>query len=53
MVEPESVATTSETKKKKMTKPSYPLLSPGEEEEVERLYQRLKSVGRLDPRDEQ
>ena len=53
MVEPESVATTSESKKKKNTKPSYPLLSPGDEEEVERLYQRLKSVGRLDPRDEQ
>lgn len=53
MVEPESVATTSETKKKKMAKPTYPLLSPGDEEEVERLYHRLKSVGRLDPRDEQ
>ena len=40
-------------KKKKAGKPTYPLLSPGEEEEIERLYHRLKSVGRLDPRDEQ
>ena len=53
MVEPESVATTADAKKKKMAKPTYPLLSPGDEEEVERLYHRLKSVGRLDPRDEQ
>lgn len=34
-------------------KPKYPLLSPGEEEEIERLFQRLKSVGHLDTRDEQ
>lgn len=53
MVEPESVATSAEAKKKKMAKPTYPLLSPSDEEEVERLYHRLKSVGRLDPRDEQ
>lgn len=34
-------------------KPKYPLLSPGEEDEVERLYQRLKTVGHLDSKDEQ
>lgn len=34
-------------------KPKYPLLSPGEEDEVERLYQRLKKVGHLDSKDEQ
>jgi hypothetical protein len=34
-------------------KPRYPLLSPGDEEEVERLYQRLKTVGHLDSRDDQ
>ncbi len=30
--------------------PRYPLLRPEDEEEVERLFQRLKSVGRLDQR---
>lgn len=31
----------------------YPILAPGEEEEIERLYQRLKSVGHLDhPKDD-
>lgn len=34
-------------------KPKYPLLGPGEEDEIERLYQRLKSVGHLDSKDEQ
>ena len=53
IAEPEPVAASQDSKKKKASKPTYPLLSPGEEEEVERLYQRLKSVGRLDPRDEQ
>jgi hypothetical protein len=28
----------------------YPLLRPEDEQEVERLFRRLKSVGRLDPR---
>jgi hypothetical protein len=28
----------------------YPLLRPEDEQEVERLFQRLKTVGRLDPR---
>jgi hypothetical protein len=31
--------------------PYRPLLRPGEEEEVEKMFQRLKSVGRLDQRD--
>lgn len=30
--------------------PYYPVLRPEDEEEVERMFQRLKSVGRLDPR---
>jgi hypothetical protein len=30
--------------------PRYPVLRPEDEEEVERMFQRLKSVGRLDPR---
>jgi hypothetical protein len=30
--------------------PRYPLLRPEDEQEVERMFQRLKSVGRLDPR---
>lgn len=30
--------------------PRYPLMRPEDEEEVERMFQRLKSVGRLDPR---
>ena len=52
--EPEPVVSSiAEAKKKKASKPNYPLLSPGEEEEIERLYHRLKSVGRIDPRDEQ
>ncbi len=32
--------------------PRYPLLRPEDEEEVERMYQRLRSVGRLDQRDQ-
>jgi len=51
--EPEALAASPDSKKKKAAKPTYPLLSPGEEEEIERLYHRLKSVGRFDPRDEQ
>ena len=34
----------------KMDSPQYPLLSPEDEAEVERLYQRLKAVGHLDSR---
>lgn len=30
------------------TRHRYPILAPGEEEEIERLYQRLKTVGHLD-----
>jgi hypothetical protein len=35
---------------KQLPPPSYRLLLPEDEEEVERMLQRLKSVGRLDPR---
>ncbi len=35
---------------KQLPLPRYPLLRPEDEEEVERMFQRLKSVGRLDPR---
>ena len=35
---------------RKQTPPPRPLLRPEDEEEVERLFQRLKSVGRLDQR---
>lgn len=33
---------------KKLPKPKYPLTTPEEEAEIERLYQRLKTVGHLD-----
>jgi hypothetical protein len=32
--------------------PRYPLLRPEDEDEVERMFQRLRSVGRLDQRDQ-
>lgn len=35
---------------KQMPLPRYPLLRPEDEEEVERMFQRLKTVGRLDQR---
>ena len=35
---------------KTIAPPKYPLLRPEDEEEVERMFQRLKSVGRLDSR---
>ena len=35
---------------KQLPPPRYPLLRPEDEDEVERMFQRLKSVGRLDPR---
>lgn len=36
--------------RKNLTSPQYRLLRPEDEAEVERLYQRLKSVGRFDPK---
>ena len=33
-----------------MPSPKYPVLRPEDEEEVERLYHRLRSVGHLDPK---
>ncbi len=38
------------TEPKQLPAPRYPLLRPEDEEEVERMFQRLKSVGRLDQR---
>ena len=35
---------------KQLPPPRYPLLRPEDEDEVERMYQRLRSVGHLDPR---
>jgi hypothetical protein len=35
---------------KVLPSPKYPLLRPEDEEEVERLYHRLRSVGHIDPR---
>lgn len=35
-----------------LTPPHYHLLPPEDEAEVERLYQRLKAVGHLDPKDD-
>lgn len=43
-------ANVQESAQKAMASPSYPLLLPEDEAEVERLYQRLKAVGRLDPK---
>ena len=40
-----------ETTKDELIKPpKYPLMRPEDEEEIERMFQRLKSVGRLDGR---
>jgi len=36
--------------RKQLPAPRYPLLRPEDEDEVERMFQRLKSVGRLDQR---
>ena len=36
--------------RKQLPSPRYPLLRPEDEEDVERMFQRLKAVGRLDPR---
>ena len=38
------------TEPKQYASPKYHLLRPQDEEEVERLYQRLKAVGHLDPK---
>jgi hypothetical protein len=40
----------SAASRKQTPPPRYPLLRPEDEEEVERMFQRLKSVGRLDQR---
>jgi hypothetical protein len=41
---------TPATERKQLPAPRYPLLRPEDEDEVERMFQRLKSVGRLDQR---
>ena len=41
-------ATVSAVAKKQLPPPRYPLLLPDDEAEVERMFQRLKSVGHLD-----
>ena len=41
-------AATAAAARKQMPSPRYPLLLPGDEAEVERMFQRLKSVGHLD-----
>jgi hypothetical protein len=38
------------SERKQLPAPRYPLLRPEDEEEVERMFQRLKSVGRMDQR---
>ncbi len=42
------IATVSAVAKKQLAPPRYPLLLPDDEAEVERMFQRLKSVGHLD-----
>lgn len=41
-------STVSAVAKRQLPPPRYPLLLPDDEAEVERMFQRLKSVGRLD-----
>jgi hypothetical protein len=38
------------SERRQMEPPRYPLLLPNDEAEVERLFQRLKAVGHLDPK---
>jgi Protein of unknown function (DUF3093) len=48
--DPQPPAEASSPERKQISAPRYPLLREDDEAEVERLYQRLKSVGHLDPR---
>jgi hypothetical protein len=41
------------TERRALPSPKYQLLRPEDEAEVERLYQRLKTVGHIDPRSEE
>ena len=41
---------TATAEPKQLPPPRYPLLRPEDEDEVERMFQRLKSVGRIDQR---
>lgn len=44
---------TSAADRKSMPSPKYQLLRPEDQAEVERLYQRLKTVGHIDPRSDE
>jgi hypothetical protein len=48
--EPSGPASGAAARKRQPPPPRYPLLRPEDEEEVERMFQRLKSVGRMDQR---
>lgn len=47
---PEPAQKPAASGRKPLASPHYPMLRPEDEADVERLYQRLKSVGRLDPK---
>jgi hypothetical protein len=47
--EPQRSASNRRTEPRKSPPPRYPVLLPGDEAEVERMFQQLKTVGRLDP----
>lgn len=47
--EPQRPAASRRAEPKRNPPPRYPVLLPGDEAEVERLFQQLKTVGRLDP----
>lgn len=47
--EPQRPAANRRAEPKRNSPPRYPVLLPGDEAEVERMFQQLKAVGRLDP----
>jgi hypothetical protein len=47
--EPQRPSVNRRAEPRKTPPPRYPVLLPGDEAEVERLFQQLKTVGRLDP----
>lgn len=48
-----SIRRAQQQQQQQMKSPRYPILRPEDEAEVERLYQRLKTVGRLDQRSDE
>ena len=48
---PSSAAALSSASPRQIAPPHYPLLRPEDEDEVERMFQRLKTVGHLERRD--